>query len=389
LLDFDISTAKSALINIGVLQSILDLILLNLALLDPSSLVSFCKEVVDAKGKDSCKRAAMFIMLLIEICKGEDVFAQFSTNMHCVKGVRVERDKGMDQVWTITKASFERETIPILSAIVKCIDNDVAKRIAPLLEGKKRVKEIVTELDGIKIVAVASRSAYFVLKRGEIQLPDDGSNALSFLNFNYQAFSKEDVPVGDLRNISWLCSADQMVYVGLFMKTLGESGLRGDVVDSCSLDYVIKMCNVLHKCIDPFKLNACIDKINGIRADDGGEDKDEGVDGETQEDGSDPITPFELCRMFKQDIDGELEPIRYDFEKKPVGPKNSTRMKNGLATVAQVCTTLTSKSGWLKPQGSHYNAEYSRFLATKVATEVKSFLGNGRSLFRYPPSLTS
>jgi hypothetical protein len=92
---------------------------------------------------------------------------------------------------------------------------------------------------------------------------------------------------------------------------------------------------------------------------------------ETQDDGLEPITPIEVCRLLMQEVEGEEEPIRYDFGKKPLNPKKkSTRVRNGLAIVAQVCTIFTANCYWLKPHGAHYNAEYSRFLATKLGTEV-------------------
>jgi hypothetical protein len=71
-----------------------------------------------------------------------------------------------------------------------------------------------------------------------------------------------------------------------------------------------------------------------------------------------------------QEVEGEEEPIRYDFGKKPLNPKKSMRVRNGLAIVAQVCTIFTANCNWLKPHGAHYNAEYSKFLATKLGTEI-------------------
>jgi hypothetical protein len=42
LIDFDISTAKTAVIEIDLLDKILDLIIVNLGRLDSASLISFC-----------------------------------------------------------------------------------------------------------------------------------------------------------------------------------------------------------------------------------------------------------------------------------------------------------------------------------------------------------
>jgi hypothetical protein len=53
--------------------------------------------------------------------------SQCSSNMSCVKGVRVERKDGACRVWTITGA------ILILAAILARIDNELEKRIVPLL----------------------------------------------------------------------------------------------------------------------------------------------------------------------------------------------------------------------------------------------------------------
>jgi hypothetical protein len=61
------------------------------------------------------------------------------------------------------------------------------------------------------------------------------------------------------------------------MDTLGEGGLRGDFLKTCTLEYLLKMFTVLHTSVDPFKLNARIDKINGARAEEGEEEElDEG-----------------------------------------------------------------------------------------------------------------
>jgi hypothetical protein len=74
--------------------------------------------------------------------------------------------------------------------------------------------------------------------------------------------------------VSWLCSGDQKEYIGLFMDILGEEGLRGDVLTTCTLEYLLKMCTVL------------------TRAEEGEEEEDEGGNGESQDDGAEPITPF-------------------------------------------------------------------------------------------------
>jgi hypothetical protein len=383
LIDFDIATAKTAVLEIDLLDKILDLIIVNLGRLDSASLISFCTEVIDLKGKESAKQSAMFIVLLMEISSGEATFSQCSSNMSCVKGVRVERKDGACRVWTITKASFQQGAISILAAILARIDNELAKRIVPLLS-KDSVKGILSSLEKIKVSTITSESSYFVLKKRDTPSSIAESASSSYSHFEYRCFSSDNVPVGESRQVSWLCSGDQKEYIGLFMDTLGVEGLRGDVLETCTLEYLLKMCTVLHTSVDPFKFNARIEKINGARADEGEEEEeDEGGDGETQEDGSEPITPFELCRLLRQEVEGEDEPIRYDFWKKPLNPKKSTRVRNGLAIVAQVCTIFTANCNWLKPHGSQYNAEYSKFLATKLGAEVKSFLSNGNSLYWY------
>ena len=162
-LEFDISLAKTSLINIELVNTILNLIVSNLVRLEPASLVSFCKEVIEMKGKDSAKRAAMFIVLLIEISSGKAVFSHASSNMRCAKGVRVERVDGSRRVWTITKASLEENRIPILAAIVARIDTEFAEQIAPILKGKTD-KDILKGLSNVRFGNVASKSSYFVLR---------------------------------------------------------------------------------------------------------------------------------------------------------------------------------------------------------------------------------
>ncbi len=88
LLEFDIDVAKTSVIDIDLVESILDLIILKLGLLDPSSLLSFCDEILTKKGKESAKTSAMFITLLMEICSEEAVHCTSSSNMSNVMGVR-------------------------------------------------------------------------------------------------------------------------------------------------------------------------------------------------------------------------------------------------------------------------------------------------------------
>jgi hypothetical protein len=386
-LEFDISIAKTCLINIELVDKILNLIVSNLTRLEPASLVSFCKEAIERKGKDSAKRAAMFIVLLMEISSGNAVFSHASSNMRCAKGVRVERVDGSRRVWTITKVSFEENRIPILAAIVARIETEFAKQIATILTGK----DILKGLTDVRFGNVASQSSYFVLREDVTPSANGGSSSSFYSNFKYQEFSKEGEAVGDVRKIRWLCSKDQKDQICLLMKTLGESGLRGEILDTCSLEYVFTLCNVLHTCVDPFRLNARIDSINGARAEEEGDDEaEEGVDeavGETQREGSEPLLPFEIRRILVQEIDGQRDPIRYNFAQKAQNPKKTTRERNGLAAMAKVCTILSDKLNWLKPQGDHFNAEYARFFSTKHGTEVKSYLTNGNPLYRYPSIL--
>lgn len=392
-LEFDISIAKTSMINIELVDKILNLIVSNLARLEPASLTSFLKEVIERKGKDSAKRVAMFIVLLMEISSGNAVFSNASSNMSCARGVRVERIDGSRSVWTITKASLEGNRIPILAAIVARIDTEFAKQIATILKGKTE-RDILKGLSDVRFGNVASKSSYFVLREDVTPSANGGSSSSFYLYFVYQEFSKEGETVGEARKIRWLCSKDQKDHICLLMKTLGESGLRGDILDTCSLEYVFTLCNVLHTCVDPFKLNARIDSINGARAEEEGYDEAEkgvdAADGETQRDGSEPLSLFEIRRILEQEIDGQRDPIRFDFDKKAQNAKKTTRERNGLAAMAKVCTILSDKFDWLKPQGSHFNAEYARFFSTKHGTEVKSFLTNGNSLYRYPfiPVLT-
>jgi hypothetical protein len=378
LLEFDIDIAKNSCIDIELIQSILDHLHSTLLLLDANSLKTFCQDVIGEKGGEPAKRSARFIALLMEICRGQAVHAHSSSNMRNVKGVRVARRDGSKEVWTFTKASFDTSKIAILSSIMLLIGNDMARILANIL-ALETEKKISSGLEGITIAHIASNSAYFVLKCGT---PSDDAS----LSFRYQAYSKADVPVGNERKISWTCSKDQRTNVVDLMKTLGAAGLRGDVVETRSLNYTIQMCLVLDTIIDPFKLGVRIDKENGMREESGDDatpvEGDE-ADSETQEDGTEPITPFQLSRMLMEEIDGESESIRYDFGKKRMNPKKTTRVQNGLATLEQVRTLLSFAYGWLKPQGAHFDAPYAKFLSTKLSTELKSFLSNGNSLYWY------
>ncbi len=113
--------------------------------------------------------------------------------------------------------------------------------------------------------------------------------------------------------MSWSCSPDQAKAISKLEQTLDGVGLRGDVVATCSLDYALHMCRVIGICIDPFKLGSTIDKVNGVRAEEEADDDAKGFEpgDESQEDGTEPITPFELRRMLKEEIDSESEDIRY------------------------------------------------------------------------------
>ena len=387
-LAFDYTIVKSECIELELIQSILDLILANLRLLDTKSLVAFCQDALEKKGRDSAKRAARSIVMLMEICSGEALYASASPNMNNVKGVRVDRGDGVCRVWTITKMSFDDSTAPILAAIMTRIDTEFSKSIVPTL-GLNDIRKIKSGLGDIKIGHTQTKSAYFITNLSPTPLPlnDDGVSPITSLSFSYQAYSVDKAPVGVERAISWRCSRDQAKSIMDLMKTLVDKGLRGDVVETCSLDYILKMCNVLDTCIDSFKLGALIDKVNGIRAesnDDGAqEEAGDDVGDEAQEDGTEPITPYQLRRMLMEQIEGESEPVRYDFGEKRVNTEKTTREQNGLGAMARVSTILAAAKEWLKPFGSHFHPEYSKYLKTKFATEFKSFLSNRNSVYRY------
>jgi hypothetical protein len=341
--------------------------------------------MIQTKGKKSVKRASMFIVLLIEVCNGEAELSRLSSNTSNVKGIRVERDDGSKEIWTMTAASFEESKIQFLLAILCRIDNDFASHIIPILKSEN-AQSILKGLDEIVTINVAVKSSYFILKLGDVTTP----SASTSLSLVYQAYSEEDEIVGDPRAISWECSADQKDCIRRLMMTLGDNGLKGSVVDSCSLDYALQMCIVLDTCLDPYKLQARIDQINGVRAENDTEEEGDSADLEAQEDGGrDPITPFELSRLFFEEIDGESEPVRYDFGQKTQNPKKSTRVKNGLASLVQVCKILSPGYNWLKPFGEHFDCRYVKFLATKLSIELKSFISNGNSPYWYKIELSS
>jgi hypothetical protein len=88
-----------------------------------------------------------------------------------------------------------------------------------------------------------------------------------------------------------------------------------------------------------------------------------------------PITSFELCRLLKEEIDGESEPIRYTYGAKSQNTKQSTRAQNGLATLAQVSKILSLEYQWLKPFGDHLDHSYgkARHRIKIIPVQWKSF----------------
>lgn len=382
LLEFDILIAKEACIEIDMIEVILDHIVDNLRNLDANSLVTFCQDAMDTKGRELVKGAARTLILLMEIVKGESCFSNCSSNMSNKKGVRVVEEDGSMNIWTITKASFQQSTSSILRKIMYHIDTEISINLAKILDNDD-LRKVTAALDTVKIVQIKKKSAYFIVKFEDI--PTTENEATVPLSFSYQAYSKEDEPVGEKCELSWSCSLDQAKAISELEQTLDGVGLRGDIVETCSLDYALHLCRVLDLCIDPFKLGSTIDKVNGVRAEEEADDDAKGVEpgDESQEDGNEPITPFELCRMLKEEIDSESEDIRYDFGMRKSTVKNSTREKNGLASLVQICKILSPKCAWLQSFGDHFDSFCARFLSTKLGTEFKSFLSNGNPMYRY------
>ena len=283
-------------------------------------------------------------------------------------------------MWKMTKASFDESIAPILAAIMARVDTEFSNRIAEILalNDERKIKKA---LGDIKIVHIDTNSAYFTTILSSPSLTDDGDSPTTSISFTYQAYSAENEAVGEARDISWKCSRDQAKSVMHLMKSLGEGGLRGDIVETCSMDYILQLCNVLDMCIDPSKLGARIDKINGIRAETDGDDVEDTGDVE-EKDGTEPITPVELSRLLKEQIEGESEAVRYDFGQKRANVRKSTRVQNGLAAMGRVCAMLSDVDGF-KQLGDHVDCIYAKFLVTKLSTEIKSFISNGNSLYRY------
>jgi hypothetical protein len=81
-------------------------------------------------------------------------------------------------------------------------------------------------------VQIVKKSTYFIDKFNNI--PTTENEATVPLSFTYQAYSKEDEPVGEKFELSWSCSADQAKAISKLEQTLDKVGLRGDVVETCS-----------------------------------------------------------------------------------------------------------------------------------------------------------
>jgi hypothetical protein len=254
LIQFDYESAKSEFIEIDSIVEMLDFVISSIRLLDANSILSFCKDVIGKKANVPAKGAAKFIILLMEICSGDPLYSKSSSNLSNVKGVRVSRDDRSQEIWTIIKASFDNSAVDILSAIMKKVDTEICKSIIPLLASKNAIK-ITPNLESVKTINIGNASSYFVLKLVDAPFIAKGAST-GHVNFAYQTYSKENELVGNERKISWLCSKDQASAIINLMKTLGDGGLRGDVVETCSLDYVLKMCSVFDTCIDPFKLGS-------------------------------------------------------------------------------------------------------------------------------------
>jgi hypothetical protein len=302
MLEFDIDLARELYLDRLEVQKIVDYLFSKMRLLTMTSLVDFAAQVLEKKGGGQAKKAAGILGMLIEIAGGGDaVYSHSSSNTKNLQGIRVVSANGLKSVWTMTKASLEKSSVNILKQIISRIENDFSREVYTLLDSGKSIPQILRNLSDLNITPIHTNSAYFILKL--IDSPPPAHTSESSLNFVYSGYAADGIRVGEERSVSWSCSADQYERIQLFMKTLGEEGLRGELLETCSLAYVLNMCVVLDTCVDSAKLKTRIDLINGVRADEAEEGGEEGETGDDERDGE-PITPFELRRLFMEDIHG-------------------------------------------------------------------------------------
>ncbi len=164
--------------------------------------------------------------------------------------------------------------------------------------------------------------------------------------------------------------------------------MTGKLSERGNIEYLIKLGSVLNTILDPAKLSAKIEKLNGFKdkedeevvAEEGGEVEDEIV--------LDFSSPSVLLTVLNEEIESQKENVIFDFPFDTTRNKSvSVRIRNALSAMSLVGHFMQKyKYAFL---GDHVGEQYAnRFLKVKLETEIKAYYTQLNSPTTYVSNLS-